>query len=194
MPTFIAGDSGNIEIEVQQTSTAHQFLLTWLNTLKTAANNGDLSQWAGTTAIFRTNLSGSIHQASGISPMKVPDKTYAAKESTSSVGAETKEDKTNAEEAAKTAVRLLIMNLDRSLFKEVQAEALKVVFQLKWVNNVQHVLPVVTFNGQYALPELEYDIATVMALTSHALIANFSMYFEKKELLDMVLGLSDTNL
>jgi hypothetical protein len=78
MPSFMAGDDGNIQIEVQQTSIAHKVLLSWLNTLKTAAMNDDVSNWATTTAFFRSLTDGSVHQASGISPMKVPDKTYAA--------------------------------------------------------------------------------------------------------------------
>jgi hypothetical protein len=78
MPSFVAGDSGTIVIECQQTSLVHKFLLNWLNVLKTAAMNDDVSNWASTTGTFRNTLDGSVHQAIGISPMKAADKTYAA--------------------------------------------------------------------------------------------------------------------
>jgi hypothetical protein len=78
MPSFIAGDSGNIEIECQQTSEVHNFLVSWLNALKTAGMNGDVSNWASTVATFRNIVDGSQHQAFGISPQKIPDKSYAA--------------------------------------------------------------------------------------------------------------------
>jgi hypothetical protein len=77
MPSFIAGDSGDITIECQQTSLAHKFLLAWLNTLKTYAMNGDVSNWATTSALFRNTLDGSVHECTGISPMKSVDKTYS---------------------------------------------------------------------------------------------------------------------
>lgn len=78
MPSMVPGDSGNIEIECQQTSQVHKFLLAWLNNLKTASMNGDVSNWASTIGTFRNIVDGSQHQAFGISPQKVPDKSYAA--------------------------------------------------------------------------------------------------------------------
>lgn len=77
MPSFVAGDSGVISIECQQTSFVHKFLLNWLNIHKTAAMNDDVSNWAATTGSFRNIVDGSTHVGLGISPMKVPDKTYA---------------------------------------------------------------------------------------------------------------------
>lgn len=76
MPTFIAGDSGELTIECQQTSLVHKFLLEWFNILKTLSMSGDVSNWATTTALFRNTLDGSIHECTGISPSKVVDKTY----------------------------------------------------------------------------------------------------------------------
>ena len=78
MPSFVAGDSGTIEIECQQTSQVHKFFVAWLNVLKTAAMNGDVSDWASTVGTFRNIVDGSQHQAFGISPQKIPDKSYAA--------------------------------------------------------------------------------------------------------------------
>lgn len=77
MPSFIPGDSGDITVECQQTSLVHKFFLAWLNTLKTLAMNGDVSNWATTSALFRNALDGSVHECNGISPMKAVDKTYS---------------------------------------------------------------------------------------------------------------------
>jgi hypothetical protein len=79
MPVYEAGDGGRIEIECLQTSIVHKFLLAWFNTLNSAARNGDVSNWASTTGLFRNAVDGSVHEAYGVSPMKNPDKTYAEK-------------------------------------------------------------------------------------------------------------------
>lgn len=78
MPSFIAGDSGVITIECQQTSIVHQLLLIWLNTLKTAAMNNDLSNWATTSMLLIETTTGQTHVVNGISPQKAADKSYAA--------------------------------------------------------------------------------------------------------------------
>ncbi len=78
MPSFVAGDAGAIQIECQQTSLAHKFLVSWLNYLKTASMGGDISNWASSFGAWRNTVDGSVHQAYGISPQKIPDKSYAA--------------------------------------------------------------------------------------------------------------------
>jgi hypothetical protein len=78
MPSFVAGDSGTVQIVCQQTSIVHKYLLGWLNGLKTAAMNGDVSGWANTTMLLRNSLDGSGHEVNGIMPSKNPDKMYAA--------------------------------------------------------------------------------------------------------------------
>lgn len=78
MPVFVAGDGGTISITCQQTSNVHKFLLGWLNILKTAAMNGDVSNWANSSAVMRNTLDGSAHEANGIMPNKIPDKSYAS--------------------------------------------------------------------------------------------------------------------
>lgn len=78
MPSYIAGDDGACSIEVQQTSEIHAFLLAWYNLIKTAANNGDVSNWATAVVTIRNLTDGGEHILSGVSPSKVPDKTYAA--------------------------------------------------------------------------------------------------------------------
>ena len=76
VPGFIAGNGGELEIEVQQTSIFHKFLLYWHNLHVTAATGGDISNWAGTSALLRNTLDGSSHIATGIIPTKIPDKAY----------------------------------------------------------------------------------------------------------------------
>jgi hypothetical protein len=78
MPSFLAGDAGMLDIECQQTSIVHHFLLDWFNSLKTAAMGDDVSGWAASQAYFRALTDGSIHQGLGLCPTKVPDKVYAA--------------------------------------------------------------------------------------------------------------------
>lgn len=78
MPTFAAGDGGTVVIVCQQTSVVHQFLLAWLNVLKTQAMNGDVSNWANTRMLLRSAVGGSSHDVEGVMPNKIPDKSYAA--------------------------------------------------------------------------------------------------------------------
>lgn len=78
MISAISGDNGNISIEVQQTSDLHRFLLGWYNTIKTLMDQGDTTTWASAKLTLRNIVDGSTHIAQGISPSKIPDKTYAA--------------------------------------------------------------------------------------------------------------------
>jgi hypothetical protein len=78
MPSYIAGDSGSIAIQVQQTSIIHQQLLDLYNILKSAADSGDVSNWAATTISLRNVVTGSQHLLQGVSFMKIPDKPYQA--------------------------------------------------------------------------------------------------------------------
>jgi hypothetical protein len=78
MPSFIAGDNGNVVITCQQTSILHKYLLAWVNIVKTAAMNGDLTNWANSTLMIRNALDGSQHIVEGILPSKISDKSYQA--------------------------------------------------------------------------------------------------------------------
>lgn len=77
MVSYIPGDNGTITIEMQQTCLLHEFLLGWFNACKTAADNGDITNWASATLSMRNIVEGTSHQCSGISPEKIPDKSYA---------------------------------------------------------------------------------------------------------------------
>lgn len=78
MPIFVAGDGGTVTITCQQTSFIHKYLLGWLNILKTAAMNDDVTNWANSSMLIRNTVDGSAHEINGILPNKIPDKTYAA--------------------------------------------------------------------------------------------------------------------
>lgn len=79
MPSYVPGASAEVTIEMQQTSELHHELLSLYNQLVTAADGGDVSDWAGTTLSLRTVLDGSGHNLSGVSFQKIPDKPYEAK-------------------------------------------------------------------------------------------------------------------
>jgi len=78
MISAIPGDHGHVAIEAQQTSDLHAFLLSWYNLIKTAMDAGDLTNWATASMTLRNLVDGSVHTITGISPAKIPDKTYAA--------------------------------------------------------------------------------------------------------------------
>jgi Bacteriophage KPP10, Structural protein ORF10 len=78
MVSFISGDNGSVDIEVQQTSQLHNFLLSWYNAIKTAADAGDVTLWAAGSMLLRNIVDRTSHTLTGISPSKIPDKVYAA--------------------------------------------------------------------------------------------------------------------
>jgi hypothetical protein len=78
MPSYVAGDNGTVDLEVQQTSTLHHALLDLYNLCVLAANADDVLGWAATTISFRTILDGANHVLTGVSFAKIPDKPYQA--------------------------------------------------------------------------------------------------------------------
>lgn len=78
MPSYVAGDNGELNIEMQQTSQLHHELLSLYNLCVSAANGGDVSGWASTALSIRTILDGSTHTCNGVSFAKIPDKPYQA--------------------------------------------------------------------------------------------------------------------
>lgn len=77
MVSYIAGDNGALDIEVQESSFLHQALLALYNLCVVAANNFDVGGWAATKASFRMLTDGSQHILSGLSFQKIPDKPYS---------------------------------------------------------------------------------------------------------------------
>jgi hypothetical protein len=78
MPSYIAGDNGEVDIVVQETSYIHKALLSLYNLAVLAANNDDVSGWAATAISFTFLIDGSIHTLTGVSFEKIPDKPYEA--------------------------------------------------------------------------------------------------------------------
>lgn len=78
MISAMVGDSGSVDIRVQQTSALHAFLLSWANAKKINLQQGNATNWAGATLTLRNIVDGSSHYCTGVSPSKIPDKTYGA--------------------------------------------------------------------------------------------------------------------
>ena len=78
MPSYIAGDNGEVDIQVQETSSVHSALLALYNQCVLAANNDDVSGWAATAISFTLLIDGSTHTLTGVSFDKIPDKPYEA--------------------------------------------------------------------------------------------------------------------
>lgn len=78
MISYISNELGEIDIEVQQNSPLHDFLVNWANIVFVAAENGNLNFFASAAVAINSTLDGSAHVLTGVSPTKIPDKTYAA--------------------------------------------------------------------------------------------------------------------
>ena len=78
MPSAIPGDNGEVEIQVLQTSVAHQQFLNWFNQLITLSLSGNVDNWATTKCFIQLITNGTSHNCSGVSPVKMPDIPYAA--------------------------------------------------------------------------------------------------------------------
>jgi hypothetical protein len=78
MVSYVSGASGALEIETQQQSSLHQFLVNWANIKFTQAENLDAANFAAAAVKIQDLLSGAIHTLTGVSPMKIPDKGYGA--------------------------------------------------------------------------------------------------------------------
>jgi len=74
MVSKVAGNNGTITIHTQQTSPLHKWLLSWFNAILA----GTTDMWASSAVFLRNTIDGSSHVATGISPQKIPDKTYQA--------------------------------------------------------------------------------------------------------------------
>jgi len=78
VPSYVPGESGEVEFQVWQTSTIHQQFLAAYNTIATAAAAGDVSQAFGCTLFMSNTTDGSSHTCTGGTFDKVPDKNYEA--------------------------------------------------------------------------------------------------------------------
>ena len=78
MISSIAGNSGHLTVETQQTSTIHEFLNSWLNLLLQAQNQGDVTTWASATLSARSLTTSTSHICTGVCPAKYPSFPYRA--------------------------------------------------------------------------------------------------------------------
>jgi hypothetical protein len=78
MPSYVAGNNGEVDIEVQETSILHKALLTLYNALVLQADLDDILGWAATSISFALLIDGSVHTLTGVSFDKIPDKPYQA--------------------------------------------------------------------------------------------------------------------
>ena len=78
MVSYVSGASGAIEIETQQTSSLHQFLVNWANVKFTESENQDAINFAAAAVKVIDLLNGAVHTLTGVSPLKIPDKGYGA--------------------------------------------------------------------------------------------------------------------
>lgn len=76
MVSYVSGASGLIEIETQQTSSLHQFLINWANIKFTESENGNAIRFAAAAVKVVDLINGAIHTLTGVSPTKIPDKPY----------------------------------------------------------------------------------------------------------------------
>jgi hypothetical protein len=78
MKSYVSGASGAFDIETQQTSSLHQFLVNWANIKFTQAENGGGANFGSAAMKVIDLINGSIHTGTGMSPLKIPDKNYDA--------------------------------------------------------------------------------------------------------------------
>ncbi len=76
MVSYVSGSSGAIDIEMQQNSPLHEFLVNWANVKFTESDIGDASNFAAAAIKVIDLLSGAVHTLTGVSPTKIPDKSY----------------------------------------------------------------------------------------------------------------------
>jgi hypothetical protein len=78
MVSYLAGDNGQVTIQMQQTSQLHAALLGLYNILKSQADSGNATNWAASALSLLNTVDLSQHILTGVSFSKIPDKPYAA--------------------------------------------------------------------------------------------------------------------
>lgn len=79
MPSYVPGANAEVSIEMLQTSALHHQLLALYDLAVTAADGGDVSNWANMSLSLRTILDGSGHFLTGVSFQKIADKPYTSR-------------------------------------------------------------------------------------------------------------------
>lgn len=79
MVSYVSGASGSFEVECQQNSSLHEFLVNWANLKFTESElGGGAINFAAAAIKVVDLLSGANHTLTGVSPLKIPDKPYGA--------------------------------------------------------------------------------------------------------------------
>ena len=76
--SYHPGKNCTLTIQTQQIADLDEFLIGWHNGCATAADAGDLSNYATMTALVVDTNSGKTHTMQGIAPSKIPDTPYGA--------------------------------------------------------------------------------------------------------------------
>ena len=76
VPSINPGNQGEVEVEVWQTSSLHQQLLTLYNACKNASDGGDPSAWFAGTLYLELTTTGLQHNGTGVGIAKSPDVPY----------------------------------------------------------------------------------------------------------------------
>ena len=76
-------------------------------------------------------------------------------------------------------------------FFEIQNECLRVCARINTTGSQEVPEPVLRMNGNLNFPDLEKDVVTVTALTVHALVFNFSPFFDGSVLKPMLESFRD---
>ena len=79
-------------------------------------------------------------------------------------------------------------SMSREDFTSLQKDCLGVCHHLQSINGVDAPVAILIANGTWGVADLEYDVATVLALTVHALFFNISSFFEEGTLGSMMEG------
>ena len=79
------------------------------------------------------------------------------------------------------AVAEQLGEMPKKEFLELQRDALSVCKEFQMVGDQPAWLPVMAPDGKMSTPDLEGDIMSVMALTTHALVFNVSPFFDAEE-------------
>jgi len=76
--SYVAGDNAEMDIETQQSSDLHRFLIQTFNQLKTAADNGDPTTWASGSSTWRSLVDRRSGVIQGLVFTKIPDEPRGA--------------------------------------------------------------------------------------------------------------------
>lgn len=77
MVSAINATNGSLQIETFQNSATDEFLIGWYNTLNTLKSQHVVTNWANTVISLVDTASGRSFTLSGVSPKKLPDRSYA---------------------------------------------------------------------------------------------------------------------